>query len=424
VYRNRCRGFAVLLCLLAARPAAAQPQAAHLTIYDAGIAQFLEERTVQLEPGMNHIEWRSLMPRTVVRTLRVSADGAEVVRQEIAYDGPEVRGQRAPVLRLTLRNRGGARTARVQVDYLAPDLSWAADYSLVLDATRPGEPPPAALLDAWVSLYNQTGTDVRAGTVDLVAGEISLLSEGGVRLEDRAAANVSQASMAPSDGSGGGLPGAEGGSLSAFSRFRLGRDIALNSSVPIGRYPLFQGVRIPIVQRNVFENDHGTQTTGRGGFVLLPRGLEVRLVSVNRTGSALPAGQVTVYAREDGPPQVVGQDRIPITPPGAEFTVSQGRSATLFGTRRILDRRAEEYRTEQGNTRTRLITRVEVVISNRGPRAAEALVREEIEPHGENEWRIVESSAPVDRLSANTLQARLQVPAGGEVAFTYTVETK
>lgn len=411
---------ALLLCL-AAGTVHAQARTVHLTAYDAGMGEFLEERTVRLEPGMNQVEWRSLMPRALVRTLRVTAEGADVVRQEVAYDGPEVRGQRAPVLRLTLRNRGGARDARVQVDYLAPGLSWAADYSLVLDPAPEGAPATGGVMDAWVSLYNNTGADVNAGTVDLVAGEISLLEgEGGTQ---GYAANLSQARVNLSDAATP-PPSVGTSSISAFSRFRLGRDISLTSSAAMGRHPLFQGARLRIVQRTIFENNYNEQTLGSGGFVLLPRGLDVRMVGANPTGAAMPAGQVTVYAREDGPAQVVGQDQVSLTPAGGEFTVRLGRSTTVFGTRRVLERREDEYRTEQGRTRRMLTTRVEVAITNRGPRAVEVFVREGIEPAGDNQWRVVDSSAEVERTSANTFQARLMIPANGETTFRYTVETR
>ena len=41
-----------------------------------------------------------------------------------------------------------------------------------------------------------------------------------------------------------------------------------------------------------------------------------------------------------------------------------------------------------------------------------------------NQWTVLESSSPVERLSANTFQAALRIPAGGATTFTYTVETK
>lgn len=417
---------ALLPCLLAA-PAVAHAQAtvSHLTVYDVGVAQLLEERTVQLQPGTNYIEWRSLMPRAFIRTLRVTADGAEVVRQDLSYDGQEVRNTRSPALRVVVNNRGGARAARVRVDYMAPDLGWNADYSMVLAPTGQDEAPTAGALDAWVSLLNETGTDVRAGMVDLVAGEIALLVGGGQNRQENFAMNVSQSLGARgADAGTGGLLSAEAGGVGAFHRFRLGRDIALNTNAPIGRHPLFQGARLELAQRNVFENEFGTQTLARGGFQLLPRGLEVRLVSRNPTDAAMPAGQVTVYATQGGVAQVVGQDRVPLTPAGGEFSVALGRSGTLFGTRRVLERREVEYRTEDGRNRDRLITRVEVVLANRGAAPAEAYVRESVEPNGENQWEIKESSTTPERLSANTFQMRVRVPARGSTTVTYTVETK
>jgi hypothetical protein len=415
----------MLSALSSHAPAQSQGAAAHLTVYDAGVAELLEERTVELQPGLNQVEWRSLMPKAFARTLRVTAEGAEVVRADVTYDGVEVRGQRSPVLHLFIQNRGRAGQRRVQVDYLAPDISWRGDYSLVLEPTQNGAPPTAAALDSWVSLYNNTGTDVRAGTVDLVAGEIALLTGDGVQRREEYALNTAQMSSistesdAPPPGSS-----AEASGLSAFSRFRLGRDVALNANAPVSRLPLFQGARLAVTQRNVFENEYGTQTLARGGFVLIPRGLEVRLVSQNPTAAPMPAGQVTIYARTGPVAQVVGQDRTPLTPPGGEFSVSQGRSSTLFGTRRVLERRQVEYRTQEGNTRDKLVTKIEVVLTNRGALEAEAFVREGVEPFRDNQWTVIDPTSPAERLAANTFQMKVRVPAGGKTTVTYTVEAK
>jgi hypothetical protein len=419
---------ALLLLLSAQAPAAlAQTQgaASHLTVYDAGVAEVLEERTVELQPGMNRVEWRSLLPKALTRTLRVTAEDAEVVRVDVTFDGVEVRGQRSPVLHLFIQNRSRAGARRIQVDYLAPDLSWRGDYSLVLEPTAGGAPPAAATLDSWVSLHNQTGTDVRAGTVDLVAGEVALLTGDGVarRDYDQMSRNIAQVGS-DTEVDEAALTSAEASGLSAFSRFRLGRDVALNANAPVSRLPLFQGARLAVTQRNVFENEYNTQTLARGGFMLLPRGLEVRLVSKNPTDAPMPAGQVTIYARTGGPAQVVGQDRVPLTPPGGEFSVTQGRSSTLFGTRRVLERRQVEYRSQEGNTRYRIVTRVEVVLTNRGALDTEAYVREGVEPYADNQWTVLESSAPAERLAANTFQVKVLVPARGATTVTYTVETK
>src|SRR5512140_2913868 len=98
----------LLFPLLFLAPIAAQGQrlnpVRHLTIFDANVAEFMEERTLDLQPGLNTVEFRSLMPQAFIRTLRVTGDRVTVVRQNITYDGPDVRNQKSPVLHLVLQN--------------------------------------------------------------------------------------------------------------------------------------------------------------------------------------------------------------------------------------------------------------------------------------------------------------------------------
>jgi hypothetical protein len=415
--------FAASIFLPEAKAQSSNFDLANLTIYSAGIGEFLEVRTVDLQPGLNTIVWRSLMPRANIRTVRVIADDAEVVRQDVTYDGAQVNNEKSPVLHLVIRNQGAGGRKRVQVDYLAPNVSWLADYSLVLEPTASGAPPTAAILDSWVSVYNNTGVDMSVGTVDLVAGEIALLPEGGG--SSRNEYSVQAQSNIQLDGevsSTGGSLSAEVSNLSAFNRFKLGDNISLNANAIINRFPIFQRARLAIVQRNIFENTHEAQTLGRGGFILLPRGLEVRLVAKNTAASPMAAGLVTIYQRTGALAQIEGQDRISFTPQGGEFSVTQGRSATVFGTRRVLERRVINYRDAENNGRDKLFTRIEVVISNRGTLPVEAFVREGIERYDDNQWKVVESSVPAEPLGANTVQFKLSVPAGGKTTLIYTVE--
>ena len=408
------------ICQAPARAQASNNDLTHLTIYNANIGEFLEERTIELQQGYNTIEWRSLMPKANIRTVRVLAEDAEVVRQDVTFDGPQVNNDKAPVLHLVIQNRGATARKRVQVDYLAPNISWQGDYSLVLEPTAKDLPPTAAILDSWVSLYNSTGVDIGAGTVDLVAGDISLLPDNagsGYRREYTAQMSANISSSSDSEEASG-TSFAEVSSLSAFNRFSLGNNINLNANAPINRFPLFQRARLNIVQRNVFENAHDTQTLGRGGFILLPRGLEVRLVAKNTAGAPMAAGLVTIYQRQGPLSQIVGQDRIAFIPQNGEFSVSQGLSATLFGTRRVIERRV--VRSESGHDK--LVTKVEVVLNNRGSQPAEAFVRESIERYDDNQWKIVDSTSASERLGSNIVQFKVNVPAGNKTTIVYTVE--
>src|SRR2546426_7667418 len=222
--------FVLVSCSLRTWPVEASDTVSHLTVYDAGIGEFLEERTVELQSGINTIEWRSLMPKAYLTTIRVIAENADVIRQYVTHDGVEIRNEKSPVLHIVIQNKGAAGSRRIQIDYLAPDLDWRNDYSLVLDPTSGGAPPASATLDSWVTINNKTGTDIAAGTIDLVAGEIALLL--GDASYPRREREVAQSANV----SGFATPGestAEVSGLSAFSRFRLGNNITMNANAPV-----------------------------------------------------------------------------------------------------------------------------------------------------------------------------------------------
>ena len=401
-------------------PAQSSCHTNHLTIFDANIAEFFEVRTIDLQSGPNLVEWRSLMPQTYIRTIRVTtSDRTTVTRQDVTYDGAEVRGQKSPVLHLVLQNAGQAGPRKVQIDYLAPGLSWKADYSLAMGPSAASGTPTEMQLDGWATIQNDTGADICAATVDLVAGEVQLLLPGatGVRTYT---ANSQIAGMSPGVGFAP-EPLTEVKGISVFSRFRLGRNIALTANAQVDRFLLFQSRKLPLEQRNVFENEANAQTLGRGGFMLAPRGLEVRLVSRNESDSPLPAGLITIYTQDDEVPQVVGQDQIPLTRVSADFSVTQGRSNLLEGTRRILDRKTVPD--PSAVNRSKVVTQVEVVITNHGANAATALVREGVDGNA-REWNVTESSHPHQKLGDRMMEIKLTVPGNGSVTLDYTVESR
>jgi hypothetical protein len=88
----------------------------------------------------------------------------------------------------------------------------------------------------------------------------------------------------------------------------------------------------------------------------------------------------------------------------------------------VLERRVANYRDQNNNNQDKLVTRVEVVLINRGSLPAEAFVREGIERYDDNKWKIVESTTPSEILGANTVQFKVEVPAGGKTTVVYTVE--
>jgi hypothetical protein len=90
----------------------------------------------------------------------------------------------------------------------------------------------------------------------------------------------------------------------------------------------------------------------------------------------------------------------------------------------VLERREVNYRGPDGKPRDMLVTKVEVTLMNRGSQPVEAFIREGVEPFGDNQWNVTESSSQTEKLAANSLQIKVQVPAGAKTTVTYTIETK
>ena len=133
---------------------------------------------------------------------------------------------------------------------------------------------------------------------------------------------------------------------------------------------------------------------------------------------------MTVYSQEGEAPQVVGQDRIPLTPVGADFSITQGRSNLLQGTRRVLERHEEPDPVTRNPHHNKLVTRVEVVITNRGATPSIAFVREGVEAWGNGDWTVTQSTHPQQKLGDRMMEFKLPAPAKGSAKLEYTVEIR
>src|SRR5258707_1793116 len=93
-----------------------------------------------------------------------------------SYRFPEVPANlyERPTLLMSLDN-SGARKHQVEASYLATNLSWNSDYVLTV-----GRDDKAADLDGWVTLANNSGTAFRNARLQLVAGDLNRIPQGGV----------------------------------------------------------------------------------------------------------------------------------------------------------------------------------------------------------------------------------------------------
>src|ERR1700682_5142852 len=83
-----------------------------------------------------------------------------------------------PTLLMSLENTG-AKKQQIEASYLAGNLSWNADY--VLTVARDDK---NADLDGWVTVVNNSGTAFHNARLQLVAGELNRIPQGGVMRGD------------------------------------------------------------------------------------------------------------------------------------------------------------------------------------------------------------------------------------------------
>src|SRR6202521_2759955 len=93
-----------------------------------------------------------------------------------SYRFPEVPANlyERPTLLMSLEN-SGARKQQIEASYLASNLSWNADY--VLTVARDDK---NADLDGWVTVVNNSGTAFHNARLQLVAGDLNRIPQGGV----------------------------------------------------------------------------------------------------------------------------------------------------------------------------------------------------------------------------------------------------
>ncbi|MGH7548601.1 MAG: hypothetical protein ACREMM_10555, partial [Gemmatimonadales bacterium] len=135
----------------------------------------------------------------------------------------------------------------------------------------------------------------------------------------------------------------------------------------------------------------------------------------------LPGGTVQLYQADTaGRVQLLGEARSDHTAPGRDLRLQSGDAFDLTAERLQTDYNQEQIPPARRGlpARQRITAAYRVTITNAKPEAVTVDVREA--RYGV--WRIVESSAPAEKLSATEVRFRVAVPANGEATLTYTVQ--
>jgi hypothetical protein len=289
----------------------------------------------------------------------------------------------------------------VEVSYLTQNLSWRADYVLVVNAQD-----TQGALQGWVTLVNQSGASYDNAQLQLVAGDVNQVQP------ERAykSTTILQSAGAPSGGAG-----FKEQSLFEYHLYTLGRPTSVLQNEQ-KQVSLLSADAIKIDKKLIF---YGQQYWFRGQYGQLASNqkvgvyLDFKNEEQNKLGIPLPKGTLRVYkADQSGAKQFIGEDQIEHTPRDEKIRVKMGEAFDVVG-----DRKQVEWRV-LGNCSAE--SRWEIELRNHKDVAIEV---EDYEPIG-GDWGIVESSIPYVKKDAGTFSFNVKVPARGKTKLTYRVRLR
>lgn len=301
-----------------------------------------------------------------------------------------------PTLTWLFQNRSPA-VHDLRVAYLTKDLSWKADYILVLKKAE-----SLADLSGWVTISNQCGAGFKTARIKLVAGEIHRVeSPPQERVYARMAmkeADTSQLEEKP---------------FFEYHLYDLKRPTDLQDK---------QTKQIRLLETKGLQVTEALMVEGSKGYLTRPFGgqgtkqpvkvvISLKNSKENGLGVPLPAGVARIYKEDDdGSPRFVGEDRIEHLPPNETLRVTTGNAFDVV---------SERVQKDFKQISTRLYeSEWEITLRNRKTAAVRVSV---VEPMTGN-WAVLTHSHPYEKADAFTIRFEVPVPAAGEAKVAYRVK--
>lgn len=293
-------------------------------------------------------------------------------------------------------------------------MSWEADYSVLAR----GDTDQIDMI-GWVTVENQSGTTFENARIKLMAGDVSKVQEEtGYMMGGMGGYGMAKSYATP--------PVTEK-AFEEYHLYTLSRPTTLHDSetkqveflraegAQSHRIYVYDGARInPRAYRSVpggliQEPDYGTQSNTKVWVMK-----EIKNSKENHLGIPLPRGRMRFYRQDDdGQLEFIGENTIDHTPRDETIRVRTGDAFDLVG---------ERHRTEfqVDSARRQINEAFEIKLRNRKEdgsveiRAVEHLYRW-------STWEIVEKSDSFTKIDSQTIEFRVQVPAGQEEIVTYKV---
>jgi len=296
---------------------------------------------------------------------------------------------------------------QTEISYITNGIGWHATYSLLLA-------PDGKKLDlnGWVTLDNRSGATYTDAKLKLIAGDVNVVNQPQPTQD----VMVKMAAAAPS------AQVAERG-FSEYHLYEVGRPMTVKDN-ETKQIEFITAADVPAEKLYVYSGSEPfVYYAGNGPQPDPAYGANTGIKTVSTilqfdTGkegvdAALPQGIARVYQHDvDGSELLIGEDTIPHTPKNEKVRLTLGNAFDLVGERvqtsfkQVADKVVEESYT--------------ITIRNQKPEeAVKVNVVEHLYRSGD--WEITAESAPHTKLDSQSVEWKLDVPAGGESKLTYTV---
>jgi len=304
-----------------------------------------------------------------------------------------------------------------ELSYITGGMSWEADYSML--AQEQGD---TIQVIGWVTMDNQSGKTFNNARIKLMAGDVSKIQE-----PDRSR-YAGYGGMEMAAKSAPWQPPVTEKAFEDYHLYTLERPTTLHDretkqveflraeGVKTERLYIYDGVKIDSARYRNYqpeyirqERDYGTQCNPK---VWVMR--EFKNSQENHLGIPLPRGLVRFYRQDDdGQLEFTGENFIDHTPRDETVRVYTGNAFDLVG-----ERRRTDYKID--TARNWLDESFEIKVRNRKEKdAVEVRVVEHL--YRWLSWEIVEKSESFVKTESQTVEFRVNIPAGQEKVITYKV---
>ncbi len=289
----------------------------------------------------------------------------------------------------------------VQVAYLTENITWRADYIVVIN-----KEDTKADIDGWVTLDNKSGATYKDAKLKLVAGQVNRVQDASrdVRMEMMAVASPARAKAQFQEQS-----------FFEYHMYDLQRKTTIKDN-QTKQVNLLQANGVTVNKEYLVRAEQHYFYSNFAGVERMKNPVNVyfkfKNAKANQMGMPLPSGTIRLYKKDNqNSLEFAGEDNIDHTPKDEDVEIKAGEAFDVVAERRQTDFKqyAKAYETAW-----------EVTVRNHKDTAINVGIVEPVN----GDWQVLESSSPHKKINATTLRFDVNVPTDKEVILTYRVRVR